>query len=255
MIFIKKNLIAAKRLPQAVDHRIVVPLVETVAPFADNAFGAVGSFTIGNGTPTAGSPGPFGNDRSVLFERNGGNADEGLVGPINPSFKGNATSLTVMAWIYPTEAPSPNDGVILTKSKRISSYGLPSESVFWFWLSPGRAIGFGGDSLNSALGGTVPLNTWTHVAGTYNGTTVIAYADGEIKASASDSSGLQWGTTNGTDVPNDTTNTQANPWYIGNVQSAATYRRGFLGRIADVRVLSRAMTQAEIRDIVARRWL
>jgi concanavalin A-like lectin/glucanase superfamily protein/lamin tail-like protein/PA domain-containing protein/type IX secretion system substrate protein len=75
---------------------------------------------------------------------------------------------------------------------------------------------------------TIPVGTWTHVAGTYDGTTIKVYVNGVLDGSGSYSS---------------TFNATANELKIGGGLSTTEY---FLGDIADVRLWNVVKTEAEI---------
>jgi hypothetical protein len=248
MSFLKNSLPISRRIPSAVDHRLFVPLNDAAAPFVDAATGAVGNFTVSNGTPTAGSPGII--DGYVLFDRNSGLADEALVGPANPSFTltdtdgYTATEITLMAWIYPTDNPT-TAGYVVGK-QRNTTYSA-DVWVLGLGLSGTRLVLANGQSITQiSAGAAAPLNEWSHIACTYTPAGLTTYLNAAVQGSNADTSGLSWGAAA----------EQARPWWIGNSHlPTGINRRGFVGRVEDVRVLDRAMTQAELQSIVARGWL
>ena len=88
-----------------------------------------------------------------------------------------------------------------------------------------------GNSIYSAKGtAKLPLNTWTHLAGTYNGTVLRFYVNG-VQVSTRNISGA---------MP-----TPSNALRIGGNSIWGEY---FVGIIDEVRVYNRALTQAEIQQ-------
>ena len=88
-------------------------------------------------------------------------------------------------------------------------------------------MGGAGHTVQSSVGLTV--NAWYHIAGTYDGSTMNIYVNGQLVGSASAS-----GNING---------------YTGPLRLAANGSGGEVwnGKIDDVRVYSRALSQAEIQ--------
>lgn len=228
-----------KRLPLASDHALAVFCNESAAPWTDSGAMSSGNFTVSNGTPDADQAGII--SKSILFARNGGNADEALVGPNSPALASGVTNITLMGWVYPTGAPT-TLGILVSK-QREATYSSTGQ-VILVGLQTDRtptAYGYGITQVTSGLIAT--LNAWHHLAATYDGATLSVYLDGVLAGSGADASGLDWG-----DVT-----AQSYPWWIGNSQQpTTTNRRGFVGYIEDVRVITRALSFAEIKDIVAR---
>lgn len=112
-------------------------------------------------------------------------------------------------------------------------WGLNNETYNLGIADNGTQYGFTvyGDSF-SALGGSVALNTWTHLCGTFDGTTMRLYVNGA--EAGSDGTGTV------------TTPSGSDDGYIG----AAPGDGVFLdGRIDDVRVYTRALTAAEVKQL------
>ena len=197
-----------------------------------------GNFTVANGTPDANQAGII--NKSILFDRNSGNADEALVGPNNPALASGITNITLMGWVYPTGAPT-TLGILVSK-QREATYSTTGQ-VILVGLQANRtpaAYGYGITQVTSGIIAT--LNAWHHLVATYDGATLSIYLDGVLVGSGANASGLNWG-----DVT-----AQSYPWWIGNSQQPNTIRRGFVGYIEDVRVITRALSLAEIGDVVAR---
>jgi hypothetical protein len=140
------------------------------------------------------------------------------------------TASTFEAWVFPTVAPS---GWRTILQKEVDAY---------FFTASG-----GGPGNRPAIGGTftgacctfvsstsaLPVNTWTHVAATYDGTRIRFYVGGVLVASQAASGSYQVNTS---------------PLWIG---GNAVYGEHFKGKLDDVRVYSRALTPAEIQQDMA----
>ena len=81
--------------------------------------------------------------------------------------------ITMEAWVYPTLFR--NGSIVLNKeqSYELAVFGdgsvqwaIATPSRSWYWVNTGHRI---------------PLNQWTHIAVTYNGSTVVTYINGELK--------------------------------------------------------------------------
>lgn len=93
------------------------------------------------------------------------------------AFSGN-TPFTVEAWIRPTTIDTTFRGIMGRKD------GLLQKG--WsFWVSTNGGLGFGryDDTLiNEAMANVAPVNVTTHVAGTFDGTSLRLYANGVLAA-------------------------------------------------------------------------
>jgi hypothetical protein len=128
-------------------------------------------------------------------------------------------AVTISAWINPTVV-SGNPHTIYTRGVWNAGHGL--------------AI------VNSTLrdnsgtqGGTPQINTWQHVAKTFDGTTTRLYLNGMEVASAATTTATSTASKSG----------------IGAEYYTAPGRWLFSGMIDDVRVYSRALSQAEIQAL------
>ncbi len=133
---------------------------------------------------------------------------------------------TVEAWVNHRELV---DDMILDKSS--------STDGWCFFLNGTGGVTFqrrAASVTQAASGGVVPLNTWTHVAGAYDGTTLRVYVNGVLVASTASSLSL----------PN-----TALLLNIG--RRNVTTNFFFAGEISDVRVWNVARTEAEIQ---AKMW-
>lgn len=133
------------------------------------------------------------------------------------------TAMTLEAWVYPTVTVSGWKAIL---QKEVDAYLLSA----------------GSDANVPALGGTfngvcctnvyapavLAINTWTHVAGTWDGTTERLYINGVQVASS---------------AANGTLQVNANPVRIGGNTYGTEF---FKGRIDEVRIYNRALTASEI---------
>ncbi|PYM12846.1 MAG: hypothetical protein DME18_10345, partial [Verrucomicrobia bacterium] len=134
--------------------------------------------------------------------------------------------ITVELWAYRTNTA----GVGHLIGKRVDCGDFNYQMAF----DPARGLSFGGFSPNDVESGIqLPLNTWKHVAGSFDGSTYRFYVDGEQVASAS---GKTLGATN------------AAPLRIGTSGSC----QAFGGYIDDVGIYPRALAPTEIRRVYQR---
>jgi len=131
------------------------------------------------------------------------------------------SGMTLEAWVYPTSV-SPNPTVILVKQHVYFLFGSYTGGF--------PMVGFASGGSNRLLSGvsSLPLNVWTHLAGTYDGSIMRLYV-------------------NGFEVANrpmtGTIDTTVNQMWIG----SSVFNEFFPGRIDDVRVYNGALTQAAIQ--------
>ena len=131
------------------------------------------------------------------------------------------TAMTLEAWVYPTAGGSswrdviykgPNDTYYL---EGFSDSGGPATG----WLSGGPLYGPSG----------LPLNVWSHLAATFNGTNLRLYVNG-IEVSSTPRFG-QIGTSTGALT----------------IGGDALYGQHFAGRIDEVRIFNTALSASEIQ--------
>ncbi|MGH3371851.1 MAG: LamG-like jellyroll fold domain-containing protein, partial [Nocardioidaceae bacterium] len=139
------------------------------------------------------------------------------------------TAMTLEAWVYPTASAADWRSVIVKEgSNNVLAYFLHASS------SPNGepAVGLTTATSEQALGAglTLPVNTWSHLAATYDGATLRLYVNG-VEAANRAISGLLV--------------TTASPLRIG---GNGVWGEFFQGTIDEVRIYSRALTVAEIRD-------
>jgi hypothetical protein len=134
------------------------------------------------------------------------------------------TGMTLEAWVNPSAATSAWRDVIY---KGNDNYYLSATST-----SSGKPAGGGtfGATTVETFGATIlPVNTWTHLAVTYDGATLRLYVNGAQVSSLARTGNLL---------------TSTNPLQIG---GDSIYGQFFQGMIDEVRVYNRALSQAEIQ--------
>jgi len=126
-----------------------------------------------NGNSTQGTFSPYGGNWSNYFDGTG----DVLVGPTsNTVFQLTAnggTGLTVEAWIYP---------ISTSGSKQIASYynynDGGAEQGWYFRVLDGQLQAGNANGGTSRIGGSIPVNTWTHVAFVINSGSFYLYVNG-----------------------------------------------------------------------------
>jgi hypothetical protein len=157
--------------------------------------------------------------------------DDGVNCGTDTAFDVGGTAFTLEAWIYATSWPTNiYEGTIVNKENNSNNGG------YMLRAGSGGKLGFGiGAGTNGAWSeintstAVLSLNTWHHVATTYDGTKMRAYVDGTLVDSNS--------TTISTGISNTT------PLTIG---YNPTYGRRWSGSIDEVRIWNSVRTPAEL---------
>jgi hypothetical protein len=134
------------------------------------------------------------------------------------------TGMTIEAWVNPTNL-SGWRSVILKETPTDLAYGLYANDNV---PQPAGTIRVG-TTTYEALGSAVPLNTWTHLAATYDGTTLWIYVNGALSGSRAISGSIV---------------TSTNALRIG---GNAVWGEYFAGVIDEVRIYNRALPASEIQ--------
>jgi hypothetical protein len=152
--------------------------------FIDNSTNA---FTLTpNGSPSVQAFSPFNPLLPWTAANNGGSgyfdgSGDYLTTPSNSAFAFGTGNFTVEAWIYIVQTNSANTFLLTTA-------GVSSD--FSFYLSSSRQLTVWNGSANTTLGGSVPLNSWNHIAFVRNGTTITGYLNGTSVGSTTDGTNL-----------------------------------------------------------------
>lgn len=136
-----------------------------------------------------------------------------------------STGYTIEAWVFPNQ-PLTTDSPAVVKEK---SGGIVYNLAAHNGTAPMTKVTLASGSSTSAVGPSVlPINTWTHLAGTFDGTNVRLYVNGTQVAITPASGGIQ---------------TSTGPLNIG-YNSIFSYF--FKGVIDEVRVYDHALSASEI---------
>jgi len=147
------------------------------------------------------------------------------VAVINASPSLNFTgAMTLQAWVYPTATQSGWRTII---QREVDAYFLHASSNSP--LAPAAGGTFGGAVAFTGSPSAVPVNTWSHLAVTYDGASVRLHVNGVLAASKAQTGAIQSSTA---------------PLRIG---GNVPYGEYFLGRIDDVRIYNRALSAAELQ--------
>jgi hypothetical protein len=148
-------------------------------------------------------------------------------------------ALTLGAWVYPS--PSGNNYHIFGKWDVVFEYQKSYET----WLSGGKFIFSVCANGDESLGPhadlvsvrSIPANQWTHVAATYDGSTMKVYVNGQLDGQKAFPYGIFPGT-----------NDLAIGAIVGGVP-AGQYLYSFAGQIDEPVIYDRALSEAEIQAI------
>lgn len=179
------------------------------------------------GTATWSSSGKTGN--ALVFD-----GTSTLVTVPSTSSLSPTTGMTLEAWVNPTAWSGGNIAMFL--SKYIDGTSVGDECYALYASASGVNYGLG-TTLDSAYSGAtqiLPLNTWTNMALTYDGTVVTYFLNGQQASTLAMTGDIR---------------TSAQPLFIGGVQPFGDF---FNGMIDEIRIYDRALSQSEIQsDIVA----
>jgi prepilin-type N-terminal cleavage/methylation domain-containing protein len=135
--------------------------------------------------------------------------------------------ITISAWLYPVRYPSSAGGEGWI-GKAIS--GNIAYSCYWTTGSPWNKMGFNPGVLSNSI---IPLNQWTHIAGTRNSLSSKIYINGVLDNQGSGGS----------------ININDKPLTIGRLYGdQASSNNSFKGVIDEVRIYDTALTSAQIKS-------
>jgi glucose/arabinose dehydrogenase len=135
-----------------------------------------------------------------------------------------STGMTLSAWVFPTATSGVRD-IIIKEGSNVDIYNLYARNGQG---NPESNVFVGGTN-RTAVGPVLTTNTWTHVAGTYDGATLKLFLNG-VQAATLSVSGAMPASTGALRIG-------------GN----SLWGENFLGIIDDVRVYNRALTATEIQ--------
>ena len=163
------------------------------------------------------------NGRALSFD---GNADWVTVADANDLDL--TTSMTLEAWVYPTTTNNVWRAVV---AKERARPGLRDDGAVVIPGRPYAVISTTGEQLAQGPT-TLPANTWAHMAATYDGSALRFYINGALVTTKA-----AIGSITTTNLPLHIGGDALNEW--------------FNGRIDDVRIYNRTLTQAEIKADLA----
>ncbi len=134
--------------------------------------------------------------------------------------------MTLEAWIYPTATMTNWRTVIMKEQATTYAYHLTANTDL---NQPATGVYVGGASRRLDAGTTIPVNAWTHLTATYDGTTQRLYVNGVQVASRAQTGAIA---------------TSTSPLHIGGNSLWGEY---FQGYIDEVRIYNRALSTSEIQ--------
>jgi chitodextrinase len=135
------------------------------------------------------------------------------------------TALTLEAWIYPTTTSGVRD-IVIKEGVGLDVYNLYARN---FSGLPESNVFVGGTNQTAVDSSALPANTWTHVAGTYDGTTLRLFLNGVQVASTP----------------------QTGPIAVSDgalrIGGNSIWGEHFQGRLDEIRIYNRALSVAEVQ--------
>jgi len=170
----------------------------------------------------------------------GGQTDEVYI-PYNAIL--NSSAITVSVWVYPRSyfwTGNPNASVIINRFQY--GYSNPNGQVWGIWMDPTNLNAFilaaapdNNQTSASVQGPTLPLNVWSNVVFSYNGSSLKLYVNGVLVNTTATSILL---------------NTAGNSGIsIGESNQANGYWSPTDGKIDDIGIWNRALTECEVNQL------
>jgi hypothetical protein len=138
------------------------------------------------------------------------------------------TGMTLEAWVKPVAGPTGWSAVLFKERPGDGNYSLYAADGAGG--KPVTGIDVPGGGAMTSAGSPLPVNIWTHLAATYNGSTLVMYVNG-VQAGSQAASGP--------------ISTASNPLRIGGDSLFGEY---FNGLIDEVRIYNTALTQPQIQN-------
>jgi len=161
-----------------------------------------------------------------------GNAGSFVEVPDAPNLNFGSTSpITVDLWAFRiSTAPAQH---IMGKRNDCGFSGLDINYQMGFDSREGAGLFFGAYQGSVSTGVDLPLNTWTHLAATFDGSTFRFYINGQLAGTGTGTLGQ----------------TFAVPLTIGTSGTCHQFGQGFGGLIDEVEIYNRALSASEIQAI------
>jgi hypothetical protein len=134
------------------------------------------------------------------------------------------SGMTLSAWVYPTASNGVRE-VVIKEGAGVDIYNLYARN----WRGQPEANVYVAGGNRTAEASVLPVNTWTHLAATYDGTAVKLYVNGVQAASAAQSGAIA--VSNG----------------MLRIGGNSLWGEYFQGTIDEVRIYNRALAPAEIQ--------
>jgi hypothetical protein len=144
---------------------------------------------------------------------------------------------TICAWVNPSSTATMQRVMsrVASASTATEVYGLDVyQSNCRLMVGKGVSNGLGGTtySVDTVAGGSVPINTWTHIAGSWDGSNMRVYVNGAVVGTFARTAAVLTGTV---------------PMSIGADYNNSTATEFFDGMMEDVRLYNRALSSNEIQ--------
>jgi len=137
------------------------------------------------------------------------------------------TGITISVWINPASWGTNNNRRIVQKGSGDNQYRLTAEN---------NVLKFDLKGLTNITTAEPTVNTWTHVAGTWDGATMRLYINGSQVTSAAVAGAIA---------------TTTDALYIGTKTPGSVATDCFNGLIDDLRIYGRALSAAEVADLAS----
>jgi len=138
------------------------------------------------------------------------------------------TAITLSAWVNTNDAGNSEDNPYITKGNNSYALRHGADNSIGFYIYDGGSPFSATYMVSGAFNGV-----WHHIAGTYDGSNLALYIDGELKANAAHAGSIDISAFN-VNIGSDAAQTWM--WYNG--------------LIDDVRIYSRALSQQEIQQVI-----
>jgi len=157
-----------------------------------------------------------------------------------PTGQFNYSDFTISSWVYPTTAPTVRGSIMSTYM-----YTSGPSKGYVFGINANQTVHFSsyyddsGNRNNMDTTQTVPLNTWTYVAITYNSIgNIVIYINGTaVKTEATNSNPVRYETNNNTSIG------------MLNYSPSVANEQYFVGGIDQLRVFDSVLTSTNITSL------